>query len=115
MTEELMHHGIKGQRWGVRRTPAELGHVIGARKKEDSGDTAGASIKDRISAAAQSWQAKRAAKTAQKEPEKKAKKLDKKGVEKMTDDELRERINRLRMEEQYSDLMKKLNKKDPNH
>ena len=22
----LMHHGIKGQKWGVRRTPEELGH-----------------------------------------------------------------------------------------
>ena len=23
---ELRHHGVKGQKWGVRRTPAELGH-----------------------------------------------------------------------------------------
>ena len=23
----LVHHGIKGQKWGVRRTPEELGHV----------------------------------------------------------------------------------------
>lgn len=23
----LYHHGIKGQKWGVRRTPEELGHV----------------------------------------------------------------------------------------
>ena len=23
----LRHHGIKGQKWGVRRTPEELGHV----------------------------------------------------------------------------------------
>ena len=22
----LMHHGVKGQKWGVRRTPAQLGH-----------------------------------------------------------------------------------------
>lgn len=24
----LYHHGIKGQRWGVRRTPAQLGHPV---------------------------------------------------------------------------------------
>lgn len=25
-TDELYHHGIKGQKWGIRRTPAQLGH-----------------------------------------------------------------------------------------
>lgn len=24
--DELEHHGVKGQRWGVTRTPEELGH-----------------------------------------------------------------------------------------
>ena len=27
MTLYLAHHGIKGQKWGVRRTPEQLGHV----------------------------------------------------------------------------------------
>lgn len=26
MQNELYHHGIKGQRWGVRRTPEQLGY-----------------------------------------------------------------------------------------
>lgn len=26
MGDFLMHYGIKGMRWGVRRTPEELGH-----------------------------------------------------------------------------------------
>lgn len=26
-TDEIMHYGIKGQKWGVRRTDAQLGHV----------------------------------------------------------------------------------------
>ena len=32
MASEIWHHGIKGQRWGVRRTPEQLGHVVGKRK-----------------------------------------------------------------------------------
>jgi hypothetical protein len=29
---ELRHHGIKGMKWGVRRTPAQLGHLT---RKDD--------------------------------------------------------------------------------
>ena len=32
MDEVLMHYGVKGQKWGVRRTPAQLGHKTGAKK-----------------------------------------------------------------------------------
>lgn len=33
-SNELMHHGIKGMRWGVRRTPAQLGHKTSGKKKK---------------------------------------------------------------------------------
>lgn len=25
-TQELWHYGVKGMKWGIRRTPAQLGH-----------------------------------------------------------------------------------------
>lgn len=61
---ELYHYGIKGMKWGIRRTPAQLGH--------------------------------RPAKptTSQRKSE----------MKKMSDTELRNRINRIQMERQYMQL-----------
>ena len=33
---ELNHHGVKGMKWGVRRTPKQLGHKPAATKKKKS-------------------------------------------------------------------------------
>ena len=66
---ELYHYGIKGMKWGIRRTDAQLAR---ARKK------------------------------APHEDFKKA--HSKKSVKSMSDQELRERLNRLNMEEQYAKL-----------
>jgi hypothetical protein len=30
---ELYHHGVKGQKWGVRRTPEQLGHKVSSKKR----------------------------------------------------------------------------------
>ena len=32
MDDVLAHYGIKGMKWGVRRTPAQLGHETGRKK-----------------------------------------------------------------------------------
>ena len=31
---ELYHHGVKGMRWGVRRTPKQLGHTTPNKKRK---------------------------------------------------------------------------------
>jgi len=61
---ELYHHGVKGMKWGVRRTPAQLGRA----SKKSSSNT------------------------------------NRDAVKKMSDTELRQKLNRLNMEKQYLDL-----------
>lgn len=39
----LQHHGIKGMKWGVRRTPEQLGH----KNLEELSDAAGAKKGDK--------------------------------------------------------------------
>lgn len=75
MAEEIWHHGIKGMKWGVRHTPEQLGHRTGS---------------------------KSAKKDDSHEDYKKA--HDTKSVKKMSDAELRARLNRLNMEKQYSQM-----------
>ena len=74
---ELYHHGIKGQKWGVRRFQNSNGSLTTAGKKRYSG-------KEKHSDYTESH--------------------SKKHVSQMSDAELRKRINRLQMEKQYKDL-----------
>lgn len=69
-----MHHGILGMKWGVRRTPEQLGHKKVAPKNT-----------------------KAQVKSSQSEPKKRT-------LSDLSDDELRRRVSRLQMEKQYKDL-----------
>lgn len=70
----LQHHGILGQKWGVRRTEAQLA-------KSSKGTTSSKKVS--------------------------AKEVERNKVKSMSDTELRQRINRIQMERQYSQLNKK--------
>ena len=71
----LAHYGIKGMKWGIRRTDAQLARARGNAKAAEL------NISDDY---------KRA--------------HSKKSVKEMSDKELRERLNRLDMEQRYSKL-----------
>ena len=78
MDNTLQHHGIKGQKWGVRRCQNKDGTLTNAgrrRNKYSSDDYRSAH--------------------------------ERKSVRRMSDQELRQRINRLQMEKQYRQLSKK--------
>lgn len=131
MENDLQHHGIKGQRWGVRRFQNSNGSLTPAGKKRygyDDNKVNSSDVK----------RLKKAIKTANKD----AKSLRKAGytkeadtidgvvkkntvrlekaknykgeqhnrVKKMSDQELRQKINRIKMENEYKNLTKETNK-----
>lgn len=91
MNNELMHYGTPGQKWGIRRFQNPDGSLTAlGRLRYGTGDEQESGTGNTPAAAGKSD----AAKTA-KGPRK---------VSDMSDEELRARINRLNMEEQYANL-----------
>ena len=91
---ELYHHGIKGMKWGVRRTAAQLGHPTGKidlQKTKKRVDAAGTIVNE----------TRNINNATSKKGQKKAQKQKLSEAKTMTDQELRDRVNRLNMEQQY--------------
>ena len=92
--DELYHYGIEGMKWGIRRTAAQLGHVI--KDKAKKGYQA-------VKKASNIHKANKRAEEAAKIARQRAKITNPK---KLTTEELNARIKRLQLEKTYKDLMK---------
>ena len=88
----LSHHGVKGMKWGVIRTPEQLGHTT--RKIREKVKSAYASAKNR--------EPSEATKNKRKIKELKS---ARKNVRLMSDAEIRERISRIESEKKLKDLI----------
>lgn len=75
--QALVHYGILGMKWGVRRSKAELARARG-KKTSDSGDDS--------------------------DDKKQTTAKRNKSISEMSDDELRKTVQRLQLEKQYRDL-----------
>ena len=105
--EDLIHHGVKGQRWGVIRKKAYAGRVATARALKKTGRfTVDASRKTASSVrkAKQAHDARVAGKVEAKKAAKARKKFANRGYKKISDTELQSRIKRLEQEKRYREL-----------
>lgn len=103
MEEELKHYGIKGMKWGVRRFQNSDGSLTSeGRKRYGSGDLKEAQKKVDKGKAMVDGVKKTRVKAAEKQHDKKIKD----DLSKMSDAELRAIVNRLNMEERYTQVMK---------
>lgn len=115
MNEYLEHHGIKGQKWGVRRTPEQLGHKVASGAKKAVSAAGGAidnQYKKSKAKAAVKKVSKQKAKAEKKAHDAQVKKdRDFSSVKNLTNQELSDRINRLRAEATYKQLLNDANGK----
>ena len=131
MSNELQHWGIKGMKWGVRRyqnadgslTPAGKKRyrdesesiereLSGATKKSASVEDYQTSIKTAKSASDTIDAARKLKDDAHKIKDPKLERQIRKSTEQMSDKELQQRVQRLNMEERYSQVMQQRHKID---
>jgi hypothetical protein len=112
--EDLVHHGVKGQKWGVIRKKASTGRKATIKAIQKSGRfTANATkttIKTartgaaKVQKAKQAHDARVAGKKQAKADAKARKKFANRGYKKISDSELQSRIKRLEQEKRYREL-----------
>lgn len=127
MENELYHYGVLGMKWGVRRTRKQLGYTTASQAHRKARRAGEAAAKDTINSmnaspkkhtlreynnAARTAKSKaytqsfKESKARNKEIKNEERALRKNPTKNMSDAELRQKINRLQMEKQYSQLTK---------
>ena len=102
---ELRHHGIKGQKWGVRRFQNKDGSLTPAGKKRYS-DTDYESTLNKVNSAKKVVEeVKKYSNSAQKSNDLNMERRIRKSINEMSDSELQKRVQRLNMEDNYTRMM----------
>lgn len=121
--DEIKHHGIKGQKWGVRRYQNEDGSLTAKGKqrygtKENFEKQYPEDVKRNVKATKKTVGAAEKAASAKQRSNEQAKEDKKRQIKadrekeireeayKMSDKELRDVVNRLNMEERYTQVMR---------
>lgn len=112
--EDLVHHGVKGQRWGVIRKKASAGRAATVKAIQKSGRFTANKTKAGIKAtrtgvakvqkAKKAHDAKIAGKVQAKKEARARKKFANRSYRKISDGELQSRIKRLEQEKRYREL-----------
>lgn len=112
---ELYHHGIKGQKWGVRRFQNKDGSLtpLGKKRSSSSEKKSSNGVGEKIKNSIANKQASRQKKKADEQAKKEAIKEKNKSVNEMTDDELRDRTKRLEAERNYLQVKKQVQALEP--
>lgn len=106
---ELYHHGVKGQKWGIRRTAAQLGHRVAKAGKAagktvaKAGKATGKFAGKQASKAGKAVVATVKEKHAENKEKRYYKKLHKKKLSQMTDKEIGDLTKRVQQEANLKD------------